>query len=50
MFVCNNCKMGFDEPKMVPESRGEFWGFRCSEDMYYCPYCGYDDFDEEKSH
>lgn len=47
-FRCYNCKELFDYPKRVPESRGEFWGMPAYEDMYYCPRCGSDDWDEEE--
>ena len=45
MFKCE-CGAIFEEPKLVRESRGEFWGVPCWEDMYYCPYCGDSCFDE----
>lgn len=45
MFRCE-CGAVFEHPKMVPESRGEFWGVPCWENMYYCPVCGDDCFDE----
>ena len=37
-FRCE-CGCEFDEPEVVKESRGEFWGVPCWEDMYYCPAC-----------
>lgn len=45
MFKCE-CGHIFEEPKVVHESRGEFWGAPCWEKMYYCPHCGSDCFDE----
>ena len=47
MFRCNVCGKEFEEPKVVPEYRGEFWGAPAYEDMYYCPFCGDDDYEEE---
>lgn len=46
MYRCNDCGCEFFQPKVVEESRGEFWGIPCSETMYYCPNCESDDFDE----
>ena len=45
MYKCE-CGHIFEEPKVVHESRGEFWGAPCWEKMYYCPNCGSDCFDE----
>jgi hypothetical protein len=39
MYKCNNCGHVFDEPKRWSESRGEFWGSPCYEDMDGCPNC-----------
>ena len=41
MFKCHECGLVFHvtEFKVVHESRGEFWGVPCYEDMYYCPNC-----------
>lgn len=46
IYRCNDCNQTFDEPQAVEESRGEFWGMSAYETMYYCPYCGSEDFDE----
>lgn len=46
-FRCE-CGAEFDRPKMVSEYRGEFWGTPAYEDMWYCPVCGSDCFDEVK--
>ena len=46
-FRCE-CGAEFDEPEMVEESRGEFWGVPCYERMFYCPVCGDDCFEEIK--
>lgn len=46
MFRCNECGKEFEEPKVVPEYRGEFWGSPAYEDEYYCPHCGSDDYEE----
>lgn len=46
MYRCNNCGTVFEEPLYEKESRGEFWGSPSYEDMYYCPYCRNNDFDE----
>lgn len=45
-FFCNDCENGFDEYDEVEEDRGEFWGMPAYETMYYCPFCGSEDFDE----
>lgn len=47
-FRCCDCGKYFDYPKYVMESRGEFWGSPCYEEMPYCPYCG-GDFDEAET-
>ena len=46
-YVCLGCGKLFDEEdiKVVEESRGEFWGFPCTERMYYSPCCT-DDYDD----
>lgn len=48
MLKCYDCNRTFesDALKIVPESRGEFWGTPAYENMYYCPFCGGSDFDE----
>lgn len=46
MFKCEDCGKTFDWPNKVAESRGEYWGIPCTEDVYYCPYCGSPYFDE----
>lgn len=48
MFYCPSCGKTFEYPKVVKEYRGEFWGMPAYEDMYYCPECGDDDYDEIK--
>lgn len=48
MFRCNECGTEFEEPKVVSEYRGEFWGFPAYEDEYYCPHCCSDDYEEVK--
>lgn len=45
-WICHDCGEIFDEPQVVNESRGEFWGSPCWEEMHYCPCCGSDDYDE----
>ena len=45
-FYCHECNKHFDFPKMVSESRGEFWGMACSETVAYCPHCGGWEFEE----
>lgn len=47
MFRCEACGALFEVPKMIPESRGEFWGIPCHEDVAYSPCCE-DDFVEGK--
>ena len=46
MFKCGDCGKTFNEPDLVRESRGEFWGMPAYEDMYYCPHCGSDFIDK----
>ena len=40
-YRCNECGeiCREDEIKVVEESRGEFWGFSCTERMHYSPCC-----------
>lgn len=45
-FVCNDCGAVFDDPEIVEEDRGEFWGMPAYEEMCYCPHCGSEDFEE----
>lgn len=47
MYRCLGCGKLFDadDVKKVEESRGEFWGFPCTETMYYSPCCT-DNFDD----
>lgn len=47
-FRCNDCGNYFEEYEEVEEDRGEFWGMPAYETMYYCPFCGSEDFDEVK--
>ena len=47
MFKCMACDNLFETPKMIPESRGEFWGAPCYEDVPVSPCCE-DDFVEGK--
>ena len=44
-YKCRDCGCLFDEPNVVHESRGEYWGVPSYEDMWYCPHCGSEDFD-----
>lgn len=46
MYKCNDCDAIFENPKCVSEYRGEYWGAPAYEDMYYCPECGSDDYEE----
>lgn len=47
MFKCNNCGHIFEagEEKRWSESRGEYWGTECYEEMSGCPICE-EDYDE----
>ena len=45
-FKCEECGKLFGYPKIVKESRGEYWGIPCHEDVAYCPHCGGWDFHE----
>lgn len=48
MFKCNDCGGTFEDPKIVNEYRGEFWGQPSYEEVGYCPYCGSDDWGEKE--
>lgn len=39
MYKCLECGEVFEEPYYWSESRGEFWGFPCSEEVSGCPHC-----------
>lgn len=39
MFICLECGRIFEEPKLIKESRGEFWGAPCYEEWPGCPFC-----------
>lgn len=39
MFKCNCCGELFEEPKMIAESRGEYWGMPCYEKIAVSPCC-----------
>lgn len=39
MFKCCECGEVFEEAFFWNESRGEYWGFPCSEQMSGCPSC-----------
>ena len=39
-FKCEDCGKHFGYPKIVKESRGEYWGIPCQEDVSVCPHCG----------
>lgn len=47
MFKCNCCGETFEAPKMITESRGEFWGMPCYENIAVSPCCE-EDFTEGK--
>lgn len=47
MFICNDCRSEFSEPKVIQECRGEYWGAPAYEDIGICPVCGSDDIAEE---
>lgn len=42
MLICDDCGkiVGPEEVAIVSESRGEFWGLPCFENMRVCPHCG----------
>lgn len=46
MYKCNCCGKTFEHPACVSESRGEFWGMPAFEDVYYCPFCDSEDYDD----
>ena len=48
-YICKDCGKVFDgdEIERRYESRGEFWGVPCSEEIAVCPRCG-GDFNEAK--
>ena len=41
MLICLNCRHIFDEDEVAlwKESRGEYWGAPCYEEMNGCPCC-----------
>lgn len=39
MYKCEDCGTVFAEPKIIAESRGEWFGFPSYEEMAYCPNC-----------
>ena len=41
-YKCNECGYEFEEPRIVRESRGEYWGAPAYEDYPVCPACGGD--------
>jgi hypothetical protein len=47
-LICVDCGAILDEDDLVPvrESRGEFWGMPCSEELGGCPKCRCVDFEE----
>jgi len=48
MYKCNDCAAVFDEDEIATwqESRGEFWGFPCTETLSGCPHCFSGDIEE----
>ena len=50
-YVCRDCGQHFDEPEYNGESfLGECFGFPVYEKVYCCPYCGSDDYIEDRSY
>lgn len=47
-YVCIDCGREFNEPKVVSENVGDFWGAPAYETFYYCPFCGGDVVDSDK--
>ena len=49
-YKCNDCECEFDESEIAhwKESRGEFWGQPCYEEMCGCPNCHSGDIEEIK--
>lgn len=47
-YKCNDCEREFDEDEIAhwKESRGEFWGMPCYEEMCGCPFCHSSDIEE----
>lgn len=45
---CLECGNVFDDDEISywSESRGEFWGEPCSEEMSGCPHCGSGDYED----
>ena len=46
MYKCEECGNVFDEPKMVQECVGEFWGTPAYETWAVCPDCGSDEIED----
>jgi len=49
MYKCNCCGNIFEEPIVVRESRGEYWGMPCYEKITVSPCCK-EDFTEVKEY
>ena len=47
-YICEECGKSFGWPDNIKESRGEYWGIPCSEDVAVCPHCGSGQFHETK--
>lgn len=39
MYKCIECGAVFEDPATWEESRGEYWGFPCTETVRGCPEC-----------
>ena len=49
MYKCDCCGKLFETPKMIAESRGEYWGVPCYEKIAVSPCCE-EDFTEVKEY
>lgn len=46
-YRCGNCGNEFDEPDIIQECMGEFWGAPAYQTFEVCPYCGEEIIEEE---
>lgn len=45
-MICNNCGAAFDEPQVLSEPAGEYFGTPVHVEISICPVCGSDDIEE----
>lgn len=45
-MICNNCESEFDDPRVLAEPAGEYFGTPGYVHIEVCPICGSDDIEE----